>query len=202
MSTRRSLLKKSGAVGIGASVGLGGLITMTDGAAAAKNSFDAKSAEVTTDDGTVSRVFVVPSGSVKWQNFDEPVQYISITISSRVLNSSDKAITGWTQALDKQWDIGQHASTDGEFNNQQLGEIDLYGGDSGNDVSLFAEADDGGSLQRKVQLKITVTLLNSSQTACDPSDTAVMEDTVIFSTTTTNAEASSSASGTMDGGIE
>ena len=175
---------------------------MAGGAAAAENSFSAEGAATTTPDGKVSRVFMTPTGGVSWENFDEDVAYLNVKIDSRVLDVNGNQIAGWTTAFDQQYALGEQGGLEGSFENQTLGEIGLYGGESGNAVDIFNEADDGGSQARQVNLSITVDLLNGSKSLADPTDVAHLEDQVTFTIEVTNAAASSGASGTIQGGVQ
>lgn len=195
---RRQLLKAGAGTAL---VGGAGVLAMSGGAAAAESDFSVANASVETADGAVSRVFVTPKGGISWSNFDEPITTIEVTIESRVLNNGGGALTGFTTAYQNSWDLGSHGGVGGAFNNQELNQIDLYGeGDSG--LRYFEETDDGDKLNRKVDVRFTVRLLNESGDLADPQDTALIENTARFTTTTVNKNATGSAGGSFDSGME
>lgn len=188
-----------GVAGGAALVGGAG-VTALSGAAAAKASanFNVSGSSIATHDGTVQRVYISPSGSIDWRNFDEKVGGVRVRFYAKVEGS-----TSWERVWDRTFDgLGDYGGYSGSFDSASAGQVTLYSGDRAN--TMFGEPEDGTSRTRTVHVKLQVDLLNGSGNLADPKEHATVSDNDAFSATSTNKEGevtiTASATSGMEGG--
>ncbi|MDL5363410.1 twin-arginine translocation signal domain-containing protein [Halalkalicoccus sp. NIPERK01] len=82
---RRTVLKNAGTGGLLATGGLG-LILMTDRATASGEitADTAYGEAAASDDGTIERIYIDPTGELWWEDFDDPISQIGVSVESRL----------------------------------------------------------------------------------------------------------------------
>lgn len=194
---RRRVLKGVGLLGASAVAGGAGLVSMSGSAAAASAVFSVSDAGVTTNDGTVDRVFISPSGDIEWHDFDESIEHIRVRFRAKVDGTTD-----YETVFDETYALGDYGGHHGSFEDASIPEITLYQGERAN--TLFGQPADGESRTRTVSVELRVDLLNAENALADPTDEARVSDADSFSATATNAAGevtvSASATAGMEGG--
>ncbi|WP_254545122.1 hypothetical protein [Halomarina pelagica] len=185
------------ALGTGiATVSLGAASLVRRGAAANVR-FSAGRVRLSNDSGDVERVFVRPTGRVRWRNFDQPVTGARLTFRATVPGR-----TGWKTVHDERYALFEEGKTTGRFRYtpERVGEITLYEGTRANE--LFGAERDGETREETVRIAVRVTLLAASGRPARPTDEAQFGDVATLATTAVNEGATVSASGRANGGIE
>lgn len=199
-TTRRRVLKAGGSMGAFALVGGAGVLAASGSAAAAEMNLNANPVSAKNPDGDVDEVFIEPRGDIYWEDFDESVAHIHVKVESRVKDEERNAISGWLTAYDHTFGLGGHGGLSGEFNGQEVDEITLYGDDAGS-TKYFDADDDGDTLRRVVDLRVTVELLDADRNRADPRDEALIRETASFHADSTNEAATSGLTADTNGGM-
>lgn len=184
--------------GIGGAATLVGVGLLGDRAAAASDTvFTAANPEVATSDGTISSVYIAPTGTVEWRNFDESVEQLRIRFDSKVKDGQFETVVDETFALPE--DSGARGQA-GRFDYQDIaGRITLY---SGADANRFEQDEDGEEKSTPVSVRVRITLLNAAGEKADPAAKADLSATASFDVVVGNKSASATASGAANPGIE
>lgn len=198
--SRRTVLKAS-AIGVLVAGGVGGgLIATTGDAAAASTNIETNGVSDANPDGDVTEVYIEPSGSIEWKNFDEDVDTLYLKVESRVKDKDGNVIAGWRTASERTFDLGNQAGLSGSLSTGGFDKITLYG-DGAGDTAPFDVADDGATVRRIVKLRITVELRNGENLA-DPGEKARMVEQAGFYADSTNQAATAGFTAEANGGMD
>ncbi len=187
---RRTVLKGTGAA---TALGAGGLVAMSGSGAAASADFSASKVTAASDDGEIQSVFIEPTGQVNWQNFDESIEEVQVTISAKI-----EGVTSMQQKFQAKFGTGSNAGTDGSWDYSGTHRITLYDGSA---ADPFEQPDDGTVQKQTVVLKVEVALLDANGNVADPNDEAVFSDTATMNVHIKNRQASAGGNGQANGGV-
>ena len=192
---RRTFVKTAGIGGAATLVGVG--LFGDRAAAASDTSFTATNPEISTSDGTISSVYIAPTGTVEWHNFDESVERLRISFDSKVDGGQFETVVDETLALPKGDDTRGQS---GKFDYQDVTDrITLY---SGAKANRFEQDADGEEKSTPVSVRVRITLLNNAGEKIDPAAKASLSATATFEVVVGNKGASATASGAANPGIE
>lgn len=117
---------------------------------------------------------------------------------SRITNKDGGALTGWQTAYDQTFDIGTRDGLSGNYGGD-VGEVILYDdGDKGGSTAHFDVSQDGGSIRRRVEIRLTVELLHGDRRA-DPQEKALIVEEAAFYADSRNEPASSGLTALTNG---
>ena len=193
---RRNFIKTAAVGGAAALVGAG---LFGDRAAAAESDteFTATNPEVTTADGTITSVYIAPTGTVEWQNFDESVEQMRIRFDSTIEDGQFETVVDETFVLPE--DAGARGLA-GSFDYQDVTDrITLY---AGAEANQFEQSDDGAKKSTPVSVRVRISLLNGAGEKVDPPEKADLSATATFEVVVENEGASATATGAANPGIE
>lgn len=186
--SRRTAIKGIATTAI---LGGGGIAFAASTAAAGTVEMSSANAGITSMDGSVTEVTVDPAGTVSWENFDEAVTGAEATIESRIVGETGFETVDRTPQMFSVGDGGLSGSVShgGGY------PLALYSGD---DASTFESGTDGETVRKAIEIRLTVTLLNSDDEPVAPTDKSTMQTKSRFSTVVKNEAASRGLSATLD----
>lgn len=190
-TTRRSVLKATGAVGAAAAVG-GASVLASEPAAAASANFTASKVTAQTDDGRISSVYFDPMGTVTWENFDESIEEIRAKIDVKI-----EGVTSWKNVIDQVFAAG--GGTDGEWTFSESYKNTLY---SNEGASPFEQPTDGEWKEQNIIFRVTIFLRDAEGNVADPEEQAEFSTQATMPVAVKNRPADAGMSGTANGGIK
>lgn len=199
--TRRTAMKGIGVTGAAALTGGVGLLASSGSAAAASVSLEANPVSASTQDGNITEVFLRPRGDITWENFDEVVDHLRVKFESRITDKDGNVLTGWQTAYHQTIDIEKYGGETGLTGSHSgpIGEVVLYDdGEKGGSTVHFDVSQDGGSIRRRIELRLTVELLHGDRRA-DPQEKALIVEEAAFYADSKNKPASSGLTATTNG---
>lgn len=178
----------------------GGSGIVSRNAAAVQSEFSAGDVAVETHDGTVSEVYIEPTGGVTWGDFDVPVERIAVTVDWGVDDDGSATLSDAETdgTVSTTLDVAA-AGTSGDRSWDDLGRITLYDGADGR--TTFDALRDGNAKTTVVVLELTVELLDGEGNLADPAEQARFTLGDTFEATVTNRAASAHGSGRANTGI-
>ena len=194
-------MKGIGVTGAAALTGGVGILASSGGAAAASVSLEANPVSASTPDGNIKEVYLRPRGNITWDNFDEVVDHLRIKFESRITDKDGNTLMGWQTATNQMVDIAEYGGETGLSGSHggPIGKVPLYDdGDAGGPTDHFDVSKDGGSIRRRIELRLTVELLHGDRLA-DPKDEAHIVEEAAFYADSENKPASSGLTATTNG---
>jgi len=192
---RRRFITTAGIGGTSALLGIG---LLGDRAAAeSEMNFTAANPAVATGDGTISSVYIAPTGTIEWQDFDESIENIRVRFASKIEDGSFETVVDETFPLPKGSDARGQA---GSFEyDDATDRITLYSGSAAN---RFEQDDDGAKKSTGVTVRVRIMLLNGTGEKADPAAKADLSATADFDIVVENEGATATVSGAANPGIE
>lgn len=185
--TRRTALKGIGVLGGVGTAAAGTIYYSTEGAVATA-SFDAANTNVTTDDGTITKVTIAPEITVGWGGFDTAPNTINVDVKAKPTN--DTNLTGSRTVSDS---FSTSSTTLDGSETVTMGTYNLVDPTNGPwEPSDFEASTDGTSTTRTITLDLHVKVSSSSMTVTD----AIVGTT--YDVTVSNQPATSSTSGSAN----
>lgn len=145
--------------------------------------------------GDVDRLFIAPTGGIQWENFDEAVTQLAVTVESKY-HGDDSYSTDASQTFDLGGDV---AGKSGEWTWDGGAQMTLMQGKA---TSRLDVEKDGATASSTVDVRITAGLLGGDGEKCDPAGEASVVLNWTLPVEVTNKPASAGGSGSLNGGAE